>query len=291
MSTSTASAPSTITQEQVDHFVEQGFLVCEHLLAEQEIAELQADLLALARGRYPCEALQPLEGGITEDEALRRILCIHQPHWVSPVIEGFLKHPAIAAVLSRVVGAHLPASWWDGSVKCMQSMYFAKGPGKPGQAWHQDEIYIPTRDRSLIGAWIAVDDATVDNGCLWVLPGSHRASTNPTCSNRTDSHTEFPSETNVAGTAGSVLIMDSRLWHATAPNRADEPRVALAVRYAPWWLNLEVLRRESDERRFLCDATGKTDNAVPSIDRAVYEALPPRVQQLYRHWVAPADCP
>jgi ectoine hydroxylase-related dioxygenase (phytanoyl-CoA dioxygenase family) len=52
-------------------------------------------------------------------------------------------------------------------------MLFVKGPGKAGQSWHQDEFYIPTRDCSLVGAWIAIDDATVDNGCLWIIPGSH----------------------------------------------------------------------------------------------------------------------
>jgi ectoine hydroxylase-related dioxygenase (phytanoyl-CoA dioxygenase family) len=53
-------------------------------------------------------------------------------------------------------------------------MLFVKAPGKPGQSWHQDEFYIPTRDKSLVGAWIAIDDATVENGCLWIIPGSHR---------------------------------------------------------------------------------------------------------------------
>lgn len=56
---------------------------------------------------------------------------------------------------------------------CGQMMFVKKG-GKPGQAPHQDEFYIPTRDRSLCGAWIALDDATVENGCLWVIPGSHK---------------------------------------------------------------------------------------------------------------------
>jgi len=79
--------------------------------------------------------------------------------------------------------------------------------------------------------------------------------------------------------------MDSRLWHATAPNHTDKPRVALAVRYAPWWLNLDVLRPESDERRRMCDEAGATDNIVPSIHSDVYEQLPPEVQPLYRHWI------
>ena len=74
-------------------------------------------------------------------------------------------HPIIVDVLTRVLGPN---------VKAMQSMYFIKSEGKPGQAWHQDEHFIPTRDRSLTAAWIAVDDATVENGCLWVIPGSHR---------------------------------------------------------------------------------------------------------------------
>lgn len=56
-------------------------------------------------------------------------------------------------------------------IKCMQSMLFVKAPGKKGQSWHQDEFYIPTRDKSLTGAWIAIDDATIENGCLWIIPG------------------------------------------------------------------------------------------------------------------------
>lgn len=48
----------------------------------------------------------------------------------------------------------------------MQTMLFVKPPGFPGQAWHQDENFIPTRDRSLCGGWIALDDATIENGCL-----------------------------------------------------------------------------------------------------------------------------
>ena len=69
-------------------------------------------------------------------------------------------------VLTKLIGPN---------VKSMQSMYFVKSAGKPGQAWHQDEQYIPTRDRSLTGAFIAIDDADVENGCLWMHPGSHRA--------------------------------------------------------------------------------------------------------------------
>jgi phytanoyl-CoA hydroxylase len=164
------SAP--IGHEQIEFFVDQGYLVVPGLVGEAELAELSSDLVALARGRYECSELPPVPDDLDERSILENILCIHQPHYVSPVIRRYVAHAGIAAVLSKITAAHLPH--WDGAVKCMQSMYFAKAPGKPGQAWHQDEMYIPTRDRSLIGAWIAIDDATIENGCLWVMPGSHR---------------------------------------------------------------------------------------------------------------------
>ncbi len=79
---------------------------------------------------------------------------------------GLLSHPQAVGNLVGVIGP---------DVKAMQSMLFVKAEGKPGQAWHQDEFFIPTRDRSLTAIWVALDDATVENGCLWVLPGSHQA--------------------------------------------------------------------------------------------------------------------
>src|SRR5205823_7818384 len=142
------------------------------LVTIDEVEELRRDTVAVARGKYPCESLQTVPDDLSDDDLLRTILCIHQPHYISPVMEKYVKHPKICGVLSQITAAHLP--YWDGSVKCMQSMLFVKPPGFQGQAWHQDEICIPTRDRSLIGAWIAMDDATIENGCLWVIPGSHR---------------------------------------------------------------------------------------------------------------------
>ena len=75
-------------------------------------------------------------------EVLRRYLCIHFPHKISPAMHDVLAHPALVEVLTRIIGPN---------VKCMQSMLFIKASGKPGQAWHQDEFFIPTRDRSLMG--------------------------------------------------------------------------------------------------------------------------------------------
>ena len=69
------------------------------------------------------------------------------------------------------------------------------------------------------------------------------------------------------------------------PTKTDKPRVGMAVRYAPWWLNLDVLMPGSDERARIVDETGGNENEVAAVPPAIYEALPENVKPLYRHWV------
>ena len=57
-------------------------------------------------------------------------------------------------------------------ILALQTMLFLKGPGKPGQGFHQDSYYIPTYPDSLCGAWLAIDDVDEENGCMYFTPGS-----------------------------------------------------------------------------------------------------------------------
>ena len=175
----TATAELTVFadtgEEFARHFHEFGFALLADALTPEEVGAVNDELLRLCRGDYgqikygypaisgPDAVAVPLGG--TDEEMLRRYLCIHHPHKVSPAAYAALAHPRVVAGLTAVIGPN---------VKAMQSMLFIKSEGKPGQAWHQDEFFIPTRDRSLTAVWIALDNATVENGCLWVLPGSHR---------------------------------------------------------------------------------------------------------------------
>lgn len=155
----------TISDDDVASYRENGFLVVPNALNEDEIEELRADTVALCRGDWGEVGKLPEHGpGDSNEDIIGRVLCIHQIHKISPVTHRYLAQQTMAAVLTRIIGPN---------VKCMQSMLFIKAAGKPGQAWHQDEIYIPTRDRTLTGGWIALDDATTENGCLYVIPGSH----------------------------------------------------------------------------------------------------------------------
>jgi len=161
----------------VDHFHREGFALLRNALTPEQVQAINDDALKLCRGdlgkvRFggpTVEAIRAREQAVEavrdDDEAvLRQFLCIHYPHKVSPASRAALEEPRIVSALTAVIGPN---------VKAMQSMLFIKSEGKPGQAWHQDEFFIPTRDRSLTAVWIALDDSTIENGCLWVLPGSH----------------------------------------------------------------------------------------------------------------------
>ena len=261
--------PKIISDEQIHSFIQDGYLVVPDLLSLDEVEELRQDTVTLAKGGYPCDSLQPLPEEIADDEAVGRILCIHQPHFVSPIIEKYVKHPKICGILSQITAAHLP--YWDGSVKCMQSMLFVKPPDFQGQAWHQDEFYIPTRDRSLIGAWTAMDDATIENGCLWVLPGSHRRGyLYPQRYHEDPDEFDFAwesygfddtDEVPVEVTTGTLVFFNGYLLHRSRKNRGDTYRRVLVNHYCNSWSLLpwsiqDGERPASADRRCIIPVSG-----------------------------------
>ena len=231
-----------IRPEQIQRYVDEGYLVVPDLVAKRDLDRIASDASRFARGEYPTiNPPSPPEDPDQQPEP--SILAVHFPHWVSPVAREMITHAGIVSVLQRITAAHLPH--WDGRVKCMQSMLFAKPPGLPGQAWHQDERYIATRDRSLVGAWIAVDDANEENGCLRVIPGSHRTGYLwPTRAHGRPDEFDFSdecygfdesAEVPVEVEAGSVVFFNGYLLHRSLRNRSRSPRRALVNHYCNAW--------------------------------------------------------
>jgi phytanoyl-CoA hydroxylase len=210
-------------------YLRDGFVVAHGLLDAALIERLRDEATAIACGqRGALEGLAappaPPDDTAQAEAALKRLLAIHFPHKRSPLLRQTAQHPAIARMLQALIGP---------DVKCMQSMLFVKHAGMPGQAWHQDEGFIPTPDASLTGVWIALDDATIDNGCLWVQPGSHRARqlwpSRPCDDPRFDGAPEAfgfdsPRWPHAGGTAvevaaGSVVFFNGFTLHRSLDNR------------------------------------------------------------------------
>ena len=223
-------------------YYEHGCVLVDNVLSAEERAEIRSDLAKINRGDYDCDPIPPLteaEAATQDDETLLgRYMYIGEPHSYSETIRKYITHPGICQVLSTVVGASVP--FWTGAYKCLQSMAVSKRPGGGGSPWHQDEHPIPTRDRSLTGVWIPLTDVTVDNGCLWILPNSHRSGIiyeryehdlpgvdSMPIARGFDESGAIPVEMK----AGSVLFFSGYLLHSSKKNVTQMVRPALTMHY------------------------------------------------------------
>jgi len=213
------------TADAARYYRENGFVVLDQALSREEIDALNHETAQLCRNeKGEIDGIGSASPDESDVDVMKRVLCIHFPHKLSKLMAETLHHRATVDLLTKSIGPN---------VKCMQSMLFVKASGKPGQAWHQDEDYIPTRDRSLVGAWIALDDATVINGCLWVLPKSHERGIlwpqqkhdNRAFDCAWESH-QFPwrdeDSVPVEVKAGSIVFFNGYLLHRSLPNRAKD---------------------------------------------------------------------
>jgi len=230
--------------DSLDAYDEQGFVHVPGVFAPDEVARMAEELERICRWVYG-----PVRGGpaprpeASAAELLSQAVAVHFPHKRSPWIRDLITDPRLVELFTALVGPN---------VKCVQSMFFIRPPGGPGQAWHQDEHYIPSRDRSVTAAWIAVDAADEANGCLRFLPGSHRRGIlwphGPHGDEDFDpvgeaQHHPYGEEDAVVVEAapGDVVLFHGYLLHRSGPNRtADRFRRALAFHAAraeslmPW---------------------------------------------------------
>ncbi|MEV0720558.1 phytanoyl-CoA dioxygenase family protein [Asanoa sp. NPDC050611] len=231
----TTTLHHAVSDALIEQVTVDGYAVLHDALSPAEVAGINAEAVRLCRGELGQIGRGAVAAADEPDaDVLRRYLCVHHPHKLSPVIAGALAHPRVVDVLTRVVGPN---------VKAMQSMLFIKSEGRPGQPWHQDEFFIPTRDRSLTAVWIALDDATVENGCLWVLPGSHRRGVLYPDRDQDDPRFDcsieaydFPYRDEdavpVEVPAGAAVIFNGYLLHRSLPNSGRHGyRRALANHY------------------------------------------------------------
>jgi phytanoyl-CoA hydroxylase len=155
----------------------------------------------------------------------------HAMHDLDPVFERFTRNPKLAAV-ARDLGLEQAQLW--------QSMYIFKQPGIGGEVrWHQDATFFDTAPISVTTFWFALEDATIDNGCLWVEPGGHRGPLrerfvrvgDQITMEKLDS-TPWPDNSTAVpleAKAGSLVCFHGLLPHYSAPNRSPVSRHAFTL--------------------------------------------------------------
>jgi len=213
------STPSVLTDEQQRQFERDGYCVVVGLFTEEEICEIESFFEEFKK----C-GLQVFDGkGIEEVDITKRQFRALHPHRYSPKAQEWFLNPRVAAVLEVLLGKPALGA---------QTMYYFKPPGARGQGMHQDNFYLLAKPATCIAAWTAIDDADLDNGCLWVVPGSHKGGI--LCPekdgehwlNYGDSHiSKFPREQKpvaVPVPRGSTMFFGGDLIHGSGPNRTKD---------------------------------------------------------------------
>jgi phytanoyl-CoA hydroxylase len=171
------------------------------------------------------------DGRLKQAKALSINKIGHAMHDLDPVFAAFTRDPKLAA-LARDLGLLQPQVW--------QSMYIFKQPGIGGEVrWHQDATFFDSTPISVTTFWFALEDATVDNGCLWTEPGGHRGPLRERFLRDGDTITmekldampwlDGASAVPLEAKAGSLVCFHGLLPHYSAPNRSAVSRHAFTL--------------------------------------------------------------
>lgn len=156
-----------LSDEQVAFFNEYGYLAGVRILDEAQVEQLRAELAEIIDPKHPGNGLF-YEYNSNESADPSRVLFHALGAWrVMPGFHDILWHPAFVVPASQLLG---------GAVRFWHDQLFCKPSHHGGVvAWHQDYSYwTRTKPMQHLTCWIGLDDASVDNGCLQYIPGSHR---------------------------------------------------------------------------------------------------------------------
>jgi phytanoyl-CoA hydroxylase len=180
-------------------------------------------------------------GGLRQAKELSINKIGHAMHDLDPVFDRFSRTAELAD-LAAAIGFTAPL--------LLQSMYIFKQPRIGGEVGcHQDSTFLHTEPLSCTGFWLALEEATIENGCLWAEPGGHRQPLRSRFvrdGHATRMATLDPSPLPTGGLVpieaakGTLVLLHGQLPHRSGPNRSDRSRHAYtlhliegAARYSP----------------------------------------------------------
>ena len=164
-----------LTREQVQQFHRDGFLNAGHILDDEQLADLSSDLdRVIAKGPHGFADDEPRPVSFRDLNATGDTVTA-TPVWqivniweAAASFERLVHHPTIVTGISQLTGFGDLQVWHD------QVQYKPAAIGG-ATGWHQDAPAWPTLEpMTQVSAWIPFDDADVDNGCMWMVPGSWR---------------------------------------------------------------------------------------------------------------------
>jgi phytanoyl-CoA hydroxylase len=251
-----------ISEQQLNEYRGRGFLVLERFASEAECDELRARAEELVQGFDPREVVSIFstneqsrvadEYFLTSGDKIRFFFeenafntdgtlkykkeksinkIGHALHDLDPVFHNFSRSEKIKQLAQSIGFA---------DSLLLQSMYIFKQPNIGGEvACHQDSTFLYTEPIDIVGLWFALEDATVENGCLWAIPGGHRQGLKSRWVRTPEHKMEFeifderpwPEDQlmPIEVSKGTVILLHGLLPHRSFENRSTKSRHAYTL--------------------------------------------------------------
>lgn len=203
-----------------------------------DVCQSQFDsVVRLARREAAGQSIEPawslkeqrlLSSDRTPEEQIAKIFKLHRHE--APFHE-FCRDPRLLDSIEAILGPDLD---------CFLSQFIFKYRGSLGQPWHQDQWYFPFDKHPQVGVWLAITAATMDNGPLWVLPGSHTEPIHEVEPDRRDGASlgyveivdhDMSDAVPVLMAPGDLLVFHSHLMHKSTDHESGPVRAAMVFHF------------------------------------------------------------
>jgi len=218
-----------LTSAQADDYKTEGYIVVPDFLSPAQVSAFLAEMYSVSAdntladhdaARMEMEPNQPPDG-----DQVRRL---YEPCGNYPLFREFADSEQLLDAVEALLGPDLVYHYSKINMK-------PAGVGSPVE-WHQDLSYYPLTNRGSVSILFYLDDATIENGCLQVIPRRHRDdllshSTDGFFQGRVTVDVDESLAVPVPGDAGTVIFMHAMTPHASIANTSDHPRRTLILSY------------------------------------------------------------
>ena len=233
-----------MTENQKKSWNESGYILIKNFVDDkfcddmnQEVSKIIKSLVPedgtfshayAGDGHIAIREMKPSPNAKKIEDEISKLFRIHS----KGIFNDFINNENLCNILEDILGPN---------IDCFLSQFIFKNPGAWGQPWHQDSSYFPFDREPQVAAWLATSEATLENGCLVVLPGSHKESLHEHLPDDREGsnygYTEikdhdFSLEEPILLNRGDLLLFHSFLMHKSYDNKSDSRRTAMVYHFA-----------------------------------------------------------
>lgn len=211
-----------LTESQLQQYQEKGYIIFENLFSEEEIEPVRKII-----DSYDEETERRLQVvGKEFNSIAKQINFTAGLNFKSPELQQFIADDRFVQLTTTILGPDIRL-YWDQSV-------YKRPEANRDFPWHQDNGYVPTEPIHYLTCWLALEDATIENGCIWIQEGTHhkgfvehtKTDIGWLCYHGDDPGTPVPLK------KGSMVAFHSLLFHRSTPNRSQTIRKAYVIQYS-----------------------------------------------------------